>query len=188
MYNIIEVISLKKFYLIITIIFVLAISISCKNKTNDTINKEDIKQNLEITYFYPTEDFIVLGKEDNAYLKIKSTIDGKDDKNFLSIVDNLQNPTNLTNEKVYPSISKDIKINSITLDDDVFIVDFDSKNLSGGSLDEEILINSLVQTLLSIKNNSPLGKYVKFTVDNLQTQSLFGHFQADKLYSLDNIK
>lgn len=71
-------------------------------------------------------------------------------------------------------------------DPDLVIVDISSENLSGGSLEEVLLIDQVVETLLHNDAYVNAGKTtdkVQFLVDGEVAESLMGHVDASKPFT-----
>lgn len=62
------------------------------------------------------------------------------------------------------------------------LVDFSSEGLSGGSMEEELLIAQIVRTLMI---NFPGISSVQFTVDGKLTDTLMGHLSVELPYTLE---
>lgn len=73
-------------------------------------------------------------------------------------------------------IKEDLQILGVKVDRGVAYVDFARANLSGGSLQEMLLIQGVVRTLTGL----PGVKAVQFLIDGRPTDTLMGHLSADK--------
>ncbi|RVU55000.1 GerMN domain-containing protein [Anaerosphaera multitolerans] len=175
----------KKVFSTLSILFVFTLiftACSKENKLESTSNNTTEKANYKITLYYPTEDYIVNGNEENKFESLRDIVFDSTDEIFEVLIDDLKEaPKDTDNGKYYPAIPKKIQVNSIKVEDSTAYVDFNSENLSGGSLDENILINTLFFTLTSLtENEKPLVDGVLFTVDGEEVQSLMGHFDVSK--------
>ncbi|EFI42476.1 GerMN domain-containing protein [Peptoniphilus sp. oral taxon 386] len=178
---------MKKFtqnLIFIAIILLLLTSCGKSSINNSASEKEPVNETVyEISLYYPTKEFVVNGDENYKFASIRTTVNDIDE-----IKDELEklkvSPKTATNSDgketdVFAAIPKKITINNIELHESIFTVDLNSKNLEGGSLDEQILIGSIVNTLKSVKeNNTPVSNSVKFTVDGKDVQTLMGHFDV----------
>lgn len=73
-------------------------------------------------------------------------------------------------------IGPDLKIRGVRVDRGTAYVDFARTNLSGGSLEEMLLIEGVVRTLTGL----PGIEAVRFLVDGEPADTLMGHLSADK--------
>lgn len=75
-------------------------------------------------------------------------------------------------DKYYSMLRDGYKVNSVTVDDGIAYVDFASEGLTGGDLDEVLLIDQIVYTLCDSFTEIDA---VKFTIDGQNAQSLMGN-------------
>ena len=74
-------------------------------------------------------------------------------------------------DKYYTMLRENYKVNSVTVDDGIAYVDFASEGLTGGDLDEMLLVDQIVYTLCDSFTEIDA---VKFTVDGKNATSLMG--------------
>lgn len=86
----------------------------------------------------------------------------------------------------YATMLKDITINGAALDQDgkTVVVDFASKGLTGGSMEETFLIEQIVRTL---EDSFDVAKQVKFTVDGAPAETLMGHMDTSVPYGITEV-
>ena len=142
-----------------------------ENPTPNVKNTENGVTTMEVTVYYPDQSGISL-------IPVKREIKFSDDKQkYIETVNLLlENPTEEDLTKIFP---KGAKINSVTLEKDTAIVDFDSsitKNFVGGSTGEEFLINSVVDTLTDFDE----VKQVRFLIDGKEVETLAGHMDLSE--------
>ncbi len=123
-------------------------------------------QKISVKVYYPDDAGINL-------VGVKRTIEIKNDsEKYLAAVQLLTTyPTEKDLTVIFP---KNAKINSVTVENDTAIVDFDkniTKSFAGGSTGEELLVNSVVKTLTEFKE----VKQVRFLVDGKEIETLSGH-------------
>ena len=127
---------------------------------------EPVEKTIEVKAYFPDDAGINL-----VAVKRKITYINESDK-YLDAVKLLMtkpNETDLTG--IFP---KGAKINSVKVVNGTAYVDFDNgitKNFVGGSTGEEMLINSVVQTLTEFKE----VKQVRFLIDGQEIETLAGH-------------
>ncbi|MCL6613104.1 MAG: GerMN domain-containing protein [Firmicutes bacterium] len=73
-------------------------------------------------------------------------------------------------------IGKDIRVRRVWVEGGVAYVDFARANLSGGSLEEMLLVEGTVKTLTSL----PGIEAVRFMVEGRPAETLMGHVAVDK--------
>ncbi|MBR6503409.1 MAG: GerMN domain-containing protein [Firmicutes bacterium] len=74
-------------------------------------------------------------------------------------------------EHYYTMLRENYKVNSVNVEDGIAYVDFASEGLTGGDLDEVLLVDQIVYTLC---NSFTEIDAVKFTVDGKNATSLMG--------------
>ena len=146
-----------------------------KNSPQDKENNSAVKNSesktgkekvLKVKIYYPDDAGmnlvgvnreIKIAKDDDKYLAtVKLLLDAPKEKNLT---------------KIFPSHAKII---SVLLKGDTALVNFDgnlAENFVGGSTGEEMLVNSVVNTLTEF----PEVKQVKFLLDGKEIETLSGH-------------
>ena len=81
-------------------------------------------------------------------------------------------------------IKEDLQILGVKVDRGVAFVDFARINLSGGSLEEMLLIQGVVKTMTGL----PGVKAVQFLIDGKPTDTLMGHLSADKPLTAEDVE
>lgn len=131
------------------------------------------KNIFNATLYYPSEEYIVTGNEENKFipleLKIETTLEELPREILKALLENTP-PEN----GVQAITSELAEIKDVKLENNIAIVDF-SHIGSGGSLDEELLIGEIVKSLTSVKEIEK----VKFTMDGENLQTILGHFNTE---------
>ncbi len=124
------------------------------------------KESLNVRVYYPDDSGMKLVEVEREIV-----IDDSTDKYTAAVETLLEEPVEENLTKIFP---KNAAIRSVTVENNLAIVDFDGsflKNFVGGSTGEEFLIGSVVDTL----TNFPEVKRVKFLVDGQEIETLSGH-------------
>ena len=133
----------------------------------------------EATLYFVNDKYIETGNDDlDKFIPLKATIEVKDGAIGEAIIHALIAGPN-GKEGVSTGIPENLKLLGLNLKDDVMYVDLSSEGLNGGSLEEELLLGQVVNSLLELNN----VKGVKFLVDGEETDSLMGHFDGSETYT-----
>lgn len=143
-----------------------------KDATEEKSDKEDSKENEAKTYkvslVFPSEDYIVNGNEENKTVTQKTEIESDKEKVVVKVLDALAASPKA---KGAESTGLDkFDYSKSTLDGSKAVVDL-SGGVSGGSLEEDVLVSSIVNSLLSVDGI----KSVSFTVNGQSAETLMGH-------------
>ena len=131
-----------------------------------TVPTERVEKSVSVKVYYPDDSGMRLVEVDREVL-----VDDKTDKYTAAVQTLLDEPEDENLTTIFP---KNTKIKSVTVKDELAIVDFDgsiTKNFVGGSTGEEFLVGSVVNTL----TNFPEVKRVKFLIDGKDIETLAGH-------------
>lgn len=159
---------------------------ACSKNENSEVKEALENTSYEISLYFPSKDYVESGNEENKFVMVSSLKSNSVDFVFDAVKD-LKNAPKVSGEstevvEVYPAIPEKITVNSVEVNGNTATVDLSSKDLSGGSLDEEILISSIFKTLTSTTNNGETFiTGVQFTVDGETVQSLMGHFDVSNV-------
>ncbi len=137
-----------------------------------------IEKEVEVVLYYSNDKYIETGNDDlERVLPFKKKIKVVDGKIAEGIILNLyEDPKE---EGMSTSIDKDIKFIDVKMDEATALVNFDSENLNGGSLQEDLVISQIVNSLLELDS----VKAVKFLVNGEPTESLMGHFDTSEAFT-----
>lgn len=149
-------------------------------KNADAKDKKDKKdgeeQSYKVTLTYPSSDYIVNGDEENKKVTEQVTIDASKDDIVMKVLEQLaQSPKAEGAESV--GLDK-FDFSKSKLDGTTAVVDL-SGDLSGGSLEEDVLARSIVNSLLSVDGI----KAVEFTVNGEKAESLMGHVDISEPFT-----
>lgn len=143
-----------------------------KDATEEKSDKEDSKENEAKTYsvklVFPSEDYIVNGNEENKTVTQKTDITADNKTIVTKVLDALAGTPSA--EGAEPTGLDKFDYSKSTLDGSKAIVDL-SGDVSGGSLEEDVLVSSIVNSLLSVDGI----KSVSFTVNGQSAETLMGH-------------
>lgn len=160
--------------------------VACKNQASNDVNKKD--ENISKTYamdlYYPSKSYIVDGNEDEKF--ISQEIEVSDPTDIKKDIEKLKDASNAKDnaDDIYPALSENLVINEIREEDGKYTVDISSENLNGGSLEEDIIISSIVNSILSIRSeDANYAKSVRFLVDGEPCSTLLGHVSIEEEFT-----
>lgn len=154
----------------------------CRGNTNS--NAEEELQSYELKLYYVNDEYVATGNEelDQMMTPYEVTIKCRPEEVYAQAISKLRE----TPKEGYDTMVREgYKINSVTKIDDMVVVDFSSQDLSGGSMEEGFLVHQIVLTLLHSFDEI---EKVQFTLDGQQTESLMGHVDVSKPFTLDSSK
>lgn len=138
--------------------------------------KEGEEQSYKVTLTYPSSDYIVNGDEENKKVTEQVTIDASKDDIVNKVLEQLaQSPKAEGAESV--GLDK-FDFSKSKLDGTTAVVNL-AGDLSGGSLEEDVLARSIVNSLLSVDGI----KAVEFTVNGEKAESLMGHVDISEPFT-----
>ena len=138
--------------------------------------KDGEEQSYKVTLTYPSSDYIVNGDEENKKVTEQVAIDASKDDIVNKVLEQLaQSPKAEGAESV--GLDK-FDFSKSKLDGTTAIVDL-AGDLSGGSLEEDVLARSIVNSLLSVDGI----KAVEFTVNGEKAESLMGHVDISEPFT-----
>lgn len=83
-----------------------------------------------------------------------------------------------------PVIGEKIRVRGVTVKEGQAEVDLARENLSGGSLEEMLLIRGVATTLLGLSGIES----VRFLVDGKPTDTLMGHYSVDQPFTAEDLE
>lgn len=138
---------------------------------------ENQRQTLEIKAYFPDDAGLNL-----VAVRRKIEFTGNLEKYSNAVKILMTNPSEVDLTGIFP---KGAKLNGVDFKDGTAYVDFGSsitKNFVGGSTGEELLVNSVVNTLTEF----PEVKRVQFLVDGEEIETLAGHMDLSAPLERDN--
>lgn len=140
---------------------------------NGVVNPNPEQTQVEVTLYFANKEYVETGNENlEKLLPEKRMISvGKVTKEE-AIVRELLKGT--TNSNAISEIPPKIELRSVQVVEEIAYVDFSSNNLSGGSLQESLMIGQIVNTLTELNN----VKKVQFLVDGKTAETLMGHIDV----------
>ena len=144
-----------------------------KDKDKD---KKGEEKSYEVTLTYPSSDYIVNGDEENKKVTEQATIKASKDDIVTKVLKQLaQSPKAEGAESV--GLDK-YDFSKSKLDGTTAVVDL-AGDLNGGSLEEDVLARSIVNSLLSVDGI----KAVEFTINGEKAESLMGHVDISEPFT-----
>ena len=150
---------------------------NAEENNSDAENKKDVEEkSYDITLTYPSTAYIVDGNEDNKKVTEQVTVTATKDDVVTKVLDQLSQAPET--EGAEPVGLDKFDYSKSKLDGTTAVVDL-SGDLTGGSLDEDVLARSIVNSLLSVKGI----KAVEFTVNGEKAESLMGHVDISEPFT-----
>ena len=138
--------------------------------------KDGEEQSYKVTLTYPSSDYIVNGDEENKKVTKQVALDASKDNIVKKVLEQLaQSPKAEGAESV--GLDK-FDYSKSKLDGTTAVVDL-AGDLNGGSLEEDVLARSIVNSLLSVDGI----KAVEFTVNGEKAESLMGHVDISEPFT-----
>lgn len=133
---------------------------------------QEEEKEYTVSLFFPTENYIVNGDESVKSESIETSLKGTLSEIPEEVVEKLSEGPG---REDLDSVVKKEQFNSLTVKDGIVIADVKEGILTGGSLDEELFINQLVPSLMSIHGI----KGVQILVNGKVAETLSGHYAID---------
>ncbi|WP_324825036.1 GerMN domain-containing protein [Sinanaerobacter sp. ZZT-01] len=170
--------KMKMLSLCIFLVVLVSMIVGCKGA--DTNAEEKISSDLKL--YYVNDEYVATGNEDLNQMKepYEVTIQTKPKDAYLEAVSKLKEAPL---DGYVTMLSEQIIIQSVKVEDGTAFVDLSSKNLSGGSMEEGLLVNQIVLTLLDSFDDI---QQVQFTLDGGVTESLMGHVDVSKPFTVSD--
>ena len=150
---------------------------NAEENNSDAENKKDVEEkSYDVTLTYPSTAYIVDGDEDNKKVTEQVTVTATKDDVVTKVLDQLSQAPET--EGAEPVGLDKFDYSKSKLDGTTAVVDL-SGDLTGGSLDEDVLARSIVNSLLSVKGI----KAVEFTVNGEKAESLMGHVDISEPFT-----
>ena len=147
-----------------------------KNNSEAENKKDGEEKSYNVTLTYPSTAYIVDGDEDNKKVTEQVTVTATKDDVITKVLDQLSQAPKT--EGAEPVGLDKFDYSKSKLDGTTAVVDL-SGDLTGGSLDEDVLARSIVNSLLSVDGI----KAVEFTVNGEKAESLMGHVDISEPFT-----
>lgn len=168
---------MKKLILLMTTLFFALLITSCgakqepqQQQQNTIVKGDSIEQEqVELTLYFPNKEYIETGQENLMMVLPEKREVYLDNRTMAkaAMEELLKGPKS-------PELSglpERLKLIGVKVENGIAYVDFSSEGLSGGSLEESLVIRSVVMTLTEIQG---INK-VQFLVDGKIPETLMGH-------------
>lgn len=147
-----------------------------ENNSDAEDEKDAEEKSYDVTLTYPSTAYIVDGDEDNKKVTEQVTVTATKDDVVTKVLDQLSQAPETEGAEAVGLDKYDYSKSK--LDGTTAVVDL-SGDLSGGSLDEDVLARSIVNSLLSVDGI----KAVEFTVNGEKAESLMGHVDISEPFT-----
>lgn len=160
--------KLISFLVALMMIFTLA---AC---TDNTIVPEDEDEEVTLTLYFANQEYIMTGDDElDQVVSLDKDINLEERAIEEVIIEELQNEPedeNLT------TMLRSIEILGVEIEENIAYVDFSSKDLSGGSLEETLILNQIVFSLTELAE----VEQVQILVDGDIQETLMGHITIEE--------
>lgn len=147
-----------------------------ENNSDAKDEKDGEEKSYNVTLTYPSTAYIVDGDEDNKKVTEQVTVTATKNDVVTKVLDQLSRAPET--EGAEPVGLDKFDYSKSKLDGTTAVVDL-SGDVTGGSLDEDVLARSIVNSLLSVKGI----KAVEFTVNGEKAESLMGHVDISEPFT-----
>ena len=147
-----------------------------ENNSDAKDEKDAEEKSYDVTLTYPSTAYIVDGDEDNKKVTEQVTVTATKDDVVTKVLDQLSQAPET--EDAEPVGLDKFDYSKSKLDGTTAVVDL-SGDVTGGSLDEDVLARSIVNSLLSVDGI----KAVEFTVNGEKAESLMGHVDISEPFT-----
>ncbi|MDD2217370.1 MAG: GerMN domain-containing protein [Eubacteriales bacterium] len=136
-----------------------------------------------VTRAFINQDYIETGNEEAGIVVLLTAnveLDCAEEDKYEEVIELLREeymPENFGNLKLKTTVSENIKFNDIYLEESTVYVDFKGENLSGGSLQETLVITQIVETLTDSFSEV---KNVRLLIDGKEAETLMGHIDISQ--------
>lgn len=163
----------KKTMLLLTICLILVVSFTaCAAKGDQVIAPEGKTSSLNL--YFINEEYILTGNESLGKLMkpIEWELSSTEGNQYMDAINVALRAVPDGHKGYETMINDNIQFHDVTVKDGTAFVDFQSKGLSGGSLEERLLVDQIVETLVASFKEV---EQVQFLVDGEVVESLMGH-------------
>jgi len=173
---------MKRILLVSIMCLIISNFIGCKNNTQNIVNQIQNEKQIEITLYFPNKAYVNTGDELLAkILPEKRLVSiGNKIKEKVIVEELLKGPNGINLDK----LSDKLKLIDVKVQDGTAFVDFKGEGLSGGSLEEELAVDSIVNSLTEDINI----KQVQFLIDGKVVETLMGHIDTSKPIGRKDVK
>ena len=147
-----------------------------ENNSDAKDEKDNEEKSYNVTLTYPSTAYIVDGDEDNKKVTEQVTVTATKDDVVTKVLDQLSQAPETEGAEAVGLDKFDYSKSKI--DGTTAVVDL-SGDVTGGSLDEDVLARSIVNSLLSVDGI----KAVEFTVNGEKAESLMGHVDISEPFT-----
>lgn len=170
---------MKKKSLLASVILVLALCFAaCGEKSADP---EDPMEEYAVTPYWISGDFLETGDESLAVLIAPDEykLECAAGEQYMTLLSALQTvPGELTGADTM--VTERIQFRSASVEDGVAYVDFAEEDLSGGSMEEALLISQIVESLL---DSFEEVQSVQLLVNGERAETLMGHYDITEAFT-----
>ncbi len=154
-------------------------NVNYNETTVDADNGENSQENIsaQVELSFPSEEYIVSGNEENKTVTQTIEVEGTEGDFVEKVLSALANYNSVDGAEA-TGIEK-VTVKDSYLKDGVAVINFSSQGLNGSSLEEEVLIQSIVNSLLSVDQI----KEVELRVDGEISESLMGHVDISEPFT-----
>jgi len=164
---------MKRAFIVLIIILLILSLTACETQTgnnNQAEAPETKGKEVELTLYFGNEQYIQTGDDNLDKLLVEKRKIAINNKPIpeAAVEELMKGPQNQDMASV---ISSKVHLIGIEVSDNIAYVNFSGSNMSGGSMEESFLVDSIIMTLTELDNIQA----VQFMVDGEKTETLMGH-------------
>ncbi|SMB87897.1 Sporulation and spore germination [Desulfonispora thiosulfatigenes DSM 11270] len=155
---------------------------------NDDIDLDKNEKKEEVTLYFANETYMETGDESlKKVIPLKRVIEYTDIPLEEAVVRAIMDDDDIDyDENSEPGVKDldtafpdSVKLNNVTVKDKTAMVNFKGEGLAGGSLQEILMIDQVVKTLLALDTVDK----VQFLIDGQEAETLMGHIEISEPFT-----
>lgn len=174
----------KKWVFMLFLVFALAVFTACDNQETEE-NKEDVtpqgteQTTYDLKLYYASYSYMESGSG-NHLISYECQLISDPDDIYIEVARALSSVPEGLDPKVYQTAFYDgLQIENVYAKDGTIFVDVSSEGLNGGSLEETLFIEQVVETYLHTFEKDGID-HVRFLVDGAEAETLMGHWDVSQ--------
>lgn len=154
-----------------------------KEESSSLVFVPDGELEAQVTLFFPNQDYVISGNvELSRMLPVVRRVRYKEGEFYAGILQELRRPP--ADREFSTALRDDLQVLSARRQGSTLYLDFSSKNLHGGSLEETLLVEQIVKTMVGLDEI----EQVQFLVDGEVRESLMGHIGTEEPLTLNDVE
>lgn len=150
---------------------------------NKPLSVADGELEVQVTLFFPNHNYVVTGNAElSRMLPIERRLRYQEGGLYAGILQELRRPP--MEKEFSTALRDDLQVLSARRQASTLYLDFSSENLHGGSLEETLLVEQIVKTMVALDGI----EQVQFLVDGEVRESLMGHIGTEEPLTLIDVE